>query len=88
MSVMNPRVVRAAQRVLDSYAAERADLKTLTVAQLTELEHEMEHLRRNPDYTYRVGAEVVRAAAVMERESRTLPGGTPAKDPRDAGATA
>ena len=70
MSVMNPRVLAVADDVLLLYERERMTLKATPVQQLKELEHEMEHLRRHPDYTIRVGAEVVRAAAIMEREGR------------------
>lgn len=81
MSLMNPRVTRAAEGLMELYRQERADLKALSVPQLVELEHEMEHLRLNRDYAIRVGADVVRAAAVMEREHRAgMPGAPAGKD--------
>lgn len=70
MSTMNPRVVRVAEGLLRDYRVERRNLRQLPVPELVELEHEMEHLRRHPDFSIRSAAEIVRAAAVMEREER------------------
>lgn len=71
MSLMNAHVAEASDAILQIYVTQRASLKSHTTPQLVELEHEMEHLRLHPDFSIRAGAEIVRAAAVLERESRT-----------------
>ncbi len=70
MSRMNPLVTVMSERVFEEYASARVLVSGYTEQQLTELEHEMEHLRYHPDFSIRTGAEIVRAAAVLEREGR------------------
>ena len=71
MSRMNPHVQVVADALLQQYEQRRAALKDTPAPLLLELEHEMGHLRLHPDFSIRSGAEIVRAAAVMERESRS-----------------
>lgn len=70
MSMMNPKVARLAERVIELYQEELAALAAMPPAQLVELEHEMEHLRLHPRFSVRTAAELVRTAAVMARKKK------------------
>ena len=68
MSLMNPQVEQVAAQIEALLETQRAALAPLSAPALLELEHEMEHLRTHPRFTIRAGSEIVRAAAVLNRE--------------------
>jgi hypothetical protein len=70
MSMMNSKVQRISEALLATVEAEQASMRQLTTWELTELEHEMEHLRNHQAFSIRTAAEMVRVAAKQEREAR------------------
>jgi len=69
---MNAHIQSAAKNVISLYETHRLDMAKQASAELLDLAHECESQRLQDSFSVRTGAEIIRAAAVLELAARGI----------------